>query len=160
MDLSVVPDLTMRGQDDPHGRAAGVRPPTLGQLAARVRHLAARPAEWWGLVRFDPAGAVHVPLDDRTWLTTWPPGPGAPIPAQVSTLVAGELAEVTITAHGVTERPLRANRIRVHGGAPGASPAEPRRDPRDGAQSLTNPGPAFAVSLHAGAVRPWDLPTT
>ncbi len=40
---------------------------------------------------------------------------------------------MTITERGVTERPLRANRIRVHGGP----------------QALTNPG-AFAVSLHAG----------
>ncbi|GGT92468.1 MULTISPECIES: cysteine dioxygenase [Actinomadura] len=144
MDLSVVPDLTMRGQDDPHGRAAAVRPATVGQLAARVRDLAGRPAEWWRLVRFDAAGPVHLPLDGQTWLTTWPPGHGGTIRAQVSTLIAGELAEVTITARGVTERPLRANRVRVHGGS----------------HALTNPGPAFAVSLHAGAGRPQVLPST
>ncbi|MES9606491.1 cysteine dioxygenase [Actinomadura sp. NPDC000929] len=144
MDLSVVPDLTMRGQDDPHGRATAVRTATVGQLAARVGDLAGRPGEWWRLVRFDAAGPVHVPLDGRTWLTTWPPGHGGTIPTRVSTLIAGELAEVTITARGVTERPLRANRVRVHGGPP----------------ALTNPGPAFAVSLHAGAGRPWDLPPT
>ena len=38
-----------------------------------------------------------------------------------------------LAADGVTERPLRANRIRVHGGP----------------QTFTNPGPAFALSLHA-----------
>ncbi|MEV3921576.1 cysteine dioxygenase [Actinomadura coerulea] len=144
MDLSVVPDLTMRGQDDPHGRETAVRPATVGQLAARVRDLAACPVEWWRLVRFDAAGPVHVPLDGQTWLTTWPPGHGGTVRAQVSTLIAGELAEMTITARGVTERPLRANRVRVHGGS----------------HALTNPGPAFAVSLHAGAGRPRGLPST
>lgn len=141
MDLSVVPDLTMHGQDDPHGRALGVRPPTVGQLAARVRELAARPDEWWRLVRFDAAEPRHIPLDDEAglttgltvWLTTWPPGHGGTVHGGVSTIVAGELAVVTITERGVTERPLRANRVRVHG-----SP-----------QALTNPGPAFAVTLHA-----------
>ncbi|HEY8482083.1 MAG TPA: cysteine dioxygenase [Spirillospora sp.] len=136
----MVPDLTMRGQDDPHGRAATVHPPTVGQLAARVRDLAARPAAWWGRAGFDAERPVHVRLDDRVWLTTWPPGHAGPVHGTVSTLVAGELAEVAITESGVTERPLRANRVRVH-----AAP------PRGGApNTLTNPGPAFAVSLHAG----------
>ncbi|TDD80965.1 cysteine dioxygenase [Actinomadura darangshiensis] len=142
MDLSVVPDLTMRGQDDPHGRAGTVRPPTVGQLAARVRDLAAHPGEWWGLVRFDDGGPVHIPLDDDTWLTTWPPGHGGTVHDQVSTLIAGEVAEVTITGRGVTGRPLPANRVRVHGGS----------------SALTNPGPAFAVTLHAGAARSLDRP--
>ncbi|MFG1850632.1 cysteine dioxygenase [Actinomadura geliboluensis] len=133
MDLSVVPDIAMRGQDDPHGRAVAVRPPTAGQLAARVRDLAGRPDAWWRLVRFDAAGPRDVPLGDGVWLTTWPPGHGGTVHGGVSTLVAGELAVVAITERGVTERPLRANRVRVHGGP----------------QALTNPGPAFAVSLHA-----------
>ncbi|MEV5825129.1 cysteine dioxygenase [Spirillospora sp. NPDC052242] len=133
----MVPDLTMRGQDDPHGRAATVSPPTVGRLAARVHALAARPADWWRLIGFDDAGPVRVPLgtdgDVPVWLTTWPPGHGATVDARVSTLIAGELTEVLITPDGVTERPLRANRVRVH--------AAPR--------ALTNPGPAYAVSLHA-----------
>ncbi|MGH3243367.1 MAG: cysteine dioxygenase [Spirillospora sp.] len=130
----MVPDLTMRGQDDPHGRAITVRPPTVGQLAARISDLARRPEEWWGLAGFDPAGPVRVELAEQVWLTSWPPGPGGTVHAQVSTLIAGELAVVTIAECGVTERPLRANRVRVHGGP----------------HALTNPGPAFAVSLHAG----------
>lgn len=137
MDLSVVPDLTMRGQDDPHDRAVALRPPTVGQLAARVRELAGRPDEWWRLVRFDADRPQDVPLDGTTWLTTWPPGHGGTVHGGVSTLVAGELAVVTLTERGVTERPLRANRIRVHGGP----------------QALTNPGPAFAVSLHAAGTQ-------
>ncbi|MFI0370221.1 cysteine dioxygenase [Actinomadura sp. 1N219] len=138
MDLSVAPDITMRGQDDPHDRARTVRPPTVGQLAARISDLAGRPAEWWRLVGFDASGPVHVELADQVWLTTWPPGHGGTVHGQVSTLIAGELAEVTIAECGVTERPLRANRVRVHGGP----------------HALTNPGPAFAVSLHAGAPTP------
>jgi hypothetical protein len=131
----VVPDLIMRGQDDPHGRALTVRPPTVGQLASLVADLAARPEVWWRLAEFDPAGPSHVALDALAWLTAWPPGRGGTVHGEVSTLIAGELAEVTIAECGVTERALRANRVRVHGGP----------------CALTNPGPAFAVSLHAAA---------
>ncbi|GAA0599122.1 cysteine dioxygenase [Actinomadura livida] len=140
----MVPDLTMRGQEDPHGRAITAHPPTVGQLAALVREVAGRPAEWWRLVGFDADRPVHVRLDDQVWLTTWPPGHGGPVRGRVSTLLAGELAEVVIAESGVTERPLRANRVRVHGtAADGESP-----------NALTNPGPAFAVSLHAGGPGP------
>lgn len=134
----------MRGQDDPHGRAATAHPPTIGQLAARVRDLAARPAAWWGRAGFDADRPVHVRLDDHVWLTTWPPGHGGPVRGAVSTLVAGELAEVAIAETGVTGRPLRPNRVRVHGTpASGEAPS-----------ALTNPGPAFAVTLHAGGPPP------
>ncbi|GGV32333.1 hypothetical protein GCM10010182_65030 [Actinomadura cremea] len=133
----MVPDLTMRGQDDPHGRAVTAAPPTIGRLAARVHALAARPADWWRLIGFDDSAPARILLDDTggvpVWLTTWPPGHGATVEARVSTLIAGELAEVVITPDGVTERFLRANRVRVHAG------------PR----AMTNPGPAYAVSLHA-----------
>ncbi|MFC9969291.1 cysteine dioxygenase [Spirillospora sp. NPDC127200] len=139
----MVPDITMRGQDDPHGRALTARPPTVGQLAARIRALAARPADWWPTVRFDPAAPVRVRLDAvegvRLWLTTWPPGHRTDVHdhagTEVSTVLAGELAEIKIDGDGVTERPLRANRVRVHGGGH--------------THELTNPGPAYAVTLHA-----------
>ncbi|MFD0685525.1 cysteine dioxygenase [Actinomadura fibrosa] len=137
----MVPDLTMRGQDDPHGRATIARQPTVGQLAARLGELAARPAGWWRLVGFD-AVPVKILLDEldgvRVWLTTWPPGHRTRVHdhtgTAVSTLIAGELAEVVIASDGVTERPLRANRVRVHGSR---------------THAFSNPGPAFAVSLHA-----------
>ncbi|ACY99757.1 MULTISPECIES: cysteine dioxygenase type I [Thermomonospora] len=141
MDLDVVPDLTMRGQDDPHGLAAQL-PPTVGQLAARIGELAARPDRWWHLVRPDPAAPGQVALEEtggvRVWLTTWPPGHRTDVHdhggTHVSTVVAGELTERVLTADGVTERPLRANRVRVHGGR---------------THEIHNPGPAYAITLHA-----------
>lgn len=142
MDLDLVPDIAMRGQDDPHGLAT-TRPPTVGQVAAAVRELAGRPEEWWHLVRPDPAGPGRVRLEAdggvQMWLTTWPPGHRTDVHdhggTRVSTVLAGELTEVVIAADGVTERPLRANRVRVHGGGR--------------THELTNPGPAYAVTLHA-----------
>jgi predicted metal-dependent enzyme (double-stranded beta helix superfamily) len=142
VNLDTIPDLTMRGQDDPHGLATG-RPPTVGQLAARIGELAGRPDAWWHLVRLDPAAPGRVVLEEtggvRVWLTTWPPGHRTDVHdhggTRVSTVIAGELTEIVIAADGVTERPLRANRIRVHGG--GRS------------HEITNPGPAYAITLHA-----------
>ncbi|MFC6884350.1 MULTISPECIES: cysteine dioxygenase [Actinomadura] len=142
----MVPDLTMRGHDDPHGRTVRSRPPTVGQLAVRLRELAARPGDWWHRVAFDPDAPVRVALSEargvRTWLVTWPPGHRTGVHdhggTSVSTVIAGELAEVTIASDGVAERPLRTNRVRVHGGGH--------------AHELTNPGPAYAVTLHAVAV--------
>ncbi|GAA2634304.1 cysteine dioxygenase [Actinomadura fulvescens] len=143
MNLDMVPDITMRGQDDPHGRSSAERPPTVGQLATRIHDLTARPGDWWHLVRFSFDGPVRVRLDEvdgiQLWLTTWPPGHRTDVHdhagTEVSTIIAGELAEVRITAEGVTERPLRANRVRVHGGGR--------------THELTNPGPAYAITLHA-----------
>jgi hypothetical protein len=143
VDLDVIPDITMRGQDDPHGRALTSRTTTVGQLAARVGELAGRPADWWHLVLLDPAGLRQVPLTGpdgiRLWLTTWPPGHRADLHGhgvtEVSTVIAGELTEITIAPEGVTERPLRANRVRVHAGGH--------------THELHNPGPAFAITLHA-----------
>jgi hypothetical protein len=155
MKIDVVPDITMRGQADPHGRAAAPRRPTVGQLATGLRELAGRRADWWALIHFDPTGPSHVRLDPGAagltgaaglWLTAWPPGHRAPgdHDAEVSMLVAGELIEVTIGQDGVTERPLRAGRTRV------------RRTGQagDGAHELHNPGAAYAVTLHARPPRP------
>ncbi|MDL4776193.1 MULTISPECIES: cysteine dioxygenase [Thermomonosporaceae] len=144
MNLDMVPDLTMRGQDDPHGRVLRRRPPTVGQLAARVHALAARPGDWWHRVTFDAAAPVRVPLGgaDGTglWLTVWPPGHRTGLHghagAVVSAVIVGELAEVTLASDGVAGRALRANRVRVHGGGH--------------THELTNPGPSYAITLHAG----------
>ena len=140
MSLDTIPDITMRGQDDPHGLATATAP-TVGQLAARIHRLAGRPDQWWHLVSPHPGQPDQVVLEDdgvRIWLTTWPPGHRTDVHdhggTHVSTVIAGELIEIVIGADGVTERPLRANRIRVHGGR---------------AHEITNPGPAYAVTLHA-----------
>jgi hypothetical protein len=146
MKIDVVPDITMRGQDDPHGRAAGRRPPTVGQLATGLRDLAGRRADWQALIRFDPARPTRVHIDTFRWLTIWPPGHRAGLPADhgagVSTLVAGELIEVTIGPDGVTESPMRTGRTRVHG----AGPADDTRE-------LHNPGATYAITLHARPCR-------
>ncbi|WP_433329193.1 cysteine dioxygenase [Spirillospora sp. CA-294931] len=137
MNLDMVPDLAMRGQDDPHGRPVAPRPPTVGQLASRVRRLVTRPGDWWHLVTFGDE-PVRVPLDEGVWLMVWPPGHRSGVEGpEVSAVVAGELAEVTIDGDGVTERPLRGSRVQVRGGAT--------------ARELVNLGPAYAVTLHASA---------
>lgn len=143
MFLDVIPDITMHGQADPHGRAVSGRPPTVGRLAALVHEHTTRPDAWWHLVRFDPAAPVRVPLDGGAegvalWLTAWPPGhrtePHEHDAGEVVTLIAGELAEVTITPRGASERRLAVGRVRVHGGGH--------------LHELANPGAAYAVTLH------------
>lgn len=129
MNFSVIPDITMQGDVPVRTRAL-----TIGDLAALVRDVAARPAYWWNLARFDgepvPVAAAH-----DLWLTAWAPGHRADPGAAVLAVVAGELSERTITDGGVAERTLRANRIRVYGSD----------DPRE----LLNQGPGYALSLHA-----------
>jgi hypothetical protein len=129
MNFSVIPDITMQGDAPERVRAL-----TTGNLASLVRDVAARPAYWWHLARFDgepvPVAAAH-----DLWLTAWPPGHRADPSAAVLTVLAGELSERTITDQGVAERTLRANRIRVYGSG----------HPRE----LLNQGPGYALSLHA-----------
>lgn len=141
MNLDVIPDITMQGQDDPHRRANPERPPTIGRLAALVHDHIARPEDWWHLVRFDPAAPARVSLDGvegiELWLTAWPPGHRMEPHAhgRVVTLIAGELTEVTVTPGGVTERRLPVGRVRVHGGGH--------------LREVANSGAAYAVTLHA-----------
>ncbi len=133
MNFSAIPDITQQVREP---AAAG--PPTIGRLAGVLRDVAARPAYWWQLARFDGV-PVALPAFPELWLRAWPPGHRAvPVAAPgVLAVLAGELAERTITEQGVAERTLRANRIRVYG-----TPL-----PRE----LLNPGPAYALSLHAAA---------
>ena len=129
MNFSVIPDLTMQS----HAPASTL---TVGNLAGLVREVATRPAYWWHLARFDGT-PVLVAAASELWLSAWPPGHRAAPEAAVITVLAGELLEQTITGQGVAERTLRANRIRVYG----------TDDPRE----LVNPGPGYALSLHATA---------
>jgi hypothetical protein len=120
----------MQGDSSPY---ASARTLTVGRLAGLVRELAARPADWWHLVSFDGV-PVRLAAECGLWLTAWPPGHRADPHAGLLAVLAGELAEQTITERGVAERTLRANRVQVYGGG---SPRE-----------LVNPGPGFAISLH------------
>jgi hypothetical protein len=129
MNFSAIPDITMQGDAPERVRAL-----TTGNLASLVRDVAARPAYWWHLARFD-GEPVPVAAARDLWLTAWPPGHRADPGAAVLAVLAGELSERTITDHGVAERTLRANRIRVYGSD----------DPRE----LLNQGPGYALSLHA-----------
>ena len=129
MNFSVIPDLTMQSD-------TAVRGVTVGRLAGLVREVAARPSYWWHLARFDGT-PVPVAAANELWLSAWPPGHRADPGAAVLTVLAGELLEQTITPQGVAERTLRANRIRVYGSG----------NPRE----LVNPGPGYALSLHATA---------
>jgi predicted metal-dependent enzyme (double-stranded beta helix superfamily) len=152
MDLDLVPDITMRGQDDPHQRVIAKHPPTVGRLAALIHEHMARPGDWWHLVRFDPARPFRLRLDDaedsELWLTVWPPGHRTRLhdhdATPVAMLIAGELTEVAISPDGVAERPLRTNRVRVFAPrAPSSSPGEGRL------HELANPGSTYAITLHA-----------
>ncbi|MDN3357150.1 cysteine dioxygenase [Actinomadura sp. DC4] len=126
MNFSVIPDITLQARPE-----SGTV--TIGRLAGVVREMAARPAYWWHLARFD---GTPVPVADDLWLWGWPPGHRAvPAGPGVLTVLAGELSERTITDQGVAERTLRANRIRVYGA--------------DHPREVVNLGPGYALSLHA-----------
>jgi hypothetical protein len=127
MNFSAIPDLTMQGHEAVDGL-------TVGRLAGIVREIAARPAYWWNLARFDGTPVLIAAASDL-WLSAWPPGHRADPRAAVLTVLAGELSERTITDQGVAERTLRANRIRVYGA--------------DHPRELVNLGPGYALSLHA-----------
>ncbi len=151
-DISTAPELAqlawVPASAPPFGSLGGnTGHMTAGRLAGLVRAAAADPARWWHLVRFDPGRPIHLRLEAEAacelWLVTTPPGyrgtsrdygPGC----EVLTVVAGELAERTITAAGAADRPLRPNRVRVHG--------------RGHLHETVNPGTCYAVSLCAYAI--------
>ena len=164
LDLSTAPEIAqLAGEGAPHepfGYTRGSNRLTAGSLAALVRETAADPARWWSRVRFDPERPVRTRLAAapgwELWLVTTPPGhrsgrhglsnAGARAPAggpqrpkapacEVVTVLAGELAEYTITGQGRQMRPLLPNRVRVRGHGY-------RRE-------TVNPGGCYAVSLHA-----------
>ncbi len=152
LDISVAPELAQLARipasAPPLRRIGGLNPPvTAGRLAGLLRVAVADPARWWHRVQFDPRRPVHVLLDEapgcELWLVTTPPGFRGALRdhrrgCEVFTVVAGELAERTITATGAAEMALRPNRIRVHG--------------RGHVHETVNPGGCYAVSLCAHAV--------
>jgi hypothetical protein len=151
LDISTSPELAqlalLPASAPPFGKLGGISGQvTAGRLAGLVRAVAAEPARWWHLVRFDPGRPVHLRLDAapgyELWLVTTPPGYRGALPdcgpgCAALTVVAGELAERTITAAGAADRPLRPNRVRVRG--------------RGHLHETVNPGTCYAVSICAHA---------
>jgi hypothetical protein len=133
VNLSVIPDLIRQGEPGPRISGHAL---TVGRLAGLVRELAARPADWWHLVRFDGA-PVSLAVECELWLSAWPPGRRTDPRAGLLAVLAGELTERTISERGVAERTLRANRVQVYGGG--------------FARELVNDGPGFAITLHTAA---------
>jgi hypothetical protein len=151
LDVSIAPEFAqlalVPASAQPFGKLGGMSGQvTAGRLASLVRAVAADPARWWHLARFDPSRPVYLRLDAvpgyELWLVTTPPGyrgvsrdcgPGC----AALTVVAGELAERTITGAGAVDRPLRPNRVRVRG--------------RGHLHETLNPGTCFAVSICAHA---------
>lgn len=103
-------------------------PRTAGRQAGQLSELAAAPQRWWDLVRFDPAAPVRVPVPGTAgaWLLILPPGAVTDCDCGYATLLAGEAAEAG--------RPLRAGRVRVHGGG--------------GRHLMLGAGHGYSVSLH------------
>src|SRR3569833_2717518 len=132
MNFSVIPDITLQARP----KSAGTF--TIGRLAGVEREMAAQPARWWHLARFD---GTPVPVADDLWLSAWPPGhrvvpavPAVPGGPGVLAVLAGGLSERTITDQGDAERTLRANRERENGA--------------DHPPELLNLGPGSAVNQH------------
>jgi hypothetical protein len=131
-DLSVAPEIAQlaapfvplsQSHDHP---AAGPR--TDGRQAGQLSELAAAPQRWWDLVRFDPDAPLRVPVPGTAgaWLLVLPPGAVTDCDCGYATLLAGEAAEAG--------RPLRAGRVRVHGGG--------------GTHRMLGAGHGYSVSLH------------
>jgi hypothetical protein len=129
-DLSVAPEIAQLAAPlvllPPSPESAAPR--TDGRQAGLLSELAASPQRWWDLVRFDPGAPLRVPVPgtDGAWLLVLPPGAVTDCDCGYATLLAGELAEAG--------RPLRAGRVRVHGGG--------------GGHQMVAAGHGYSVSLH------------
>ena len=144
-DLSVAPEIAQLalggngGTSSPPIPGSPEEPPTrthtVGRRAAELGELAAAPQRWWDLVRFDPDGPLRIPVPGAagTWLLVLPPGAVTDCDCRYATLLAGEAAEAG--------RPLRAGRVRVHGGR--------------SRHSARGAGHGYSVSLHRedGSIR-------
>ncbi|HET6186267.1 MAG TPA: cysteine dioxygenase [Trebonia sp.] len=132
-DLSVAPEIAQLAAPFvlPAQSRDSAAPHTVGRKAGQLSELAAAPQRWWDLVRFDPDAAVRVPVPGTAgaWLVVLPPGAVTDCDCGYATLLAGEAAEAG--------RPLRAGRVRVHGG--GAT------------HRLLGAGHGYSVSLHYAA---------
>jgi hypothetical protein len=132
-DLSVAPEIAQLAAPFvplPPSRDS-FAPRTDGHQAGLLSELAAAPQRWWDLVRFDPDAPLRVPVPGTAgaWLLVLPPGAVTDCDCGYATLLAGEVAEAG--------RPLRAGRVRVHGGG--------------GRHRMLGAGHGYSVSLHRPA---------
>jgi hypothetical protein len=131
-DLSVAPEIAQLAAPFvlPQSRESAA-PPTVGRKAGQLSELAAAPQRWWDLVRFDPDAPLRVPVPGTAgaWLLVLPPGAVTDCDCGYATLLAGAVAEAG--------RPLRAGRVRVHGGG--------------GRHRVLGSGHGYSVSLHHAA---------
>jgi hypothetical protein len=132
-DLSVAPEIAQLAAPfvlPPQSRDSAA-PHTVGRKAGQLSELAAAPQRWWDLVRFDPDAPLRVPVPGTAgaWLLVLPPGAVTDCDCGYATLLAGEAAEAG--------RPLRAGRVRVHGGG--------------GQHRMLGAGHGYSVSLHYAA---------
>jgi hypothetical protein len=132
-DLSVAPEIAQLAAPFvplPLSRD-GAAPRTDGRQAGLLSGLAASPQRWWDLVRFDPDSPLRVPVPGTAgaWLLVLPPGAVTDCDCGYATLLAGEVSEAG--------RPLRAGRVRVHGGG--------------GRHRMLGAGHGYSVSLHQPA---------
>jgi hypothetical protein len=132
-DLSVAPEIAQLAAPfvlPPQSRESAA-PHTVGRKAGQLSELAAAPQRWWDLVRFDPDAPLRVPVPGTAgaWLLVLPPGAVTDCDCGYATLLAGEVAEAG--------RPLRAGRVRVHGGGEG--------------HRMLGAGHGYSVSLHYAA---------
>ena len=130
-DLSVAPEIAQLADPFVPAQHAAAVPRTDGRIAGDLADLAATPQRWWDLVRFDPDAPLRVPVPGTAgaWLLVLPPGAVTDCDCGYATLLAGEVAEAG--------RPLRAGRVRVHGGG--------------GQHRMLGAGHGYAVSLHYAA---------
>jgi hypothetical protein len=130
-DLSVAPEIAQLAAPlaAPPQARAGSAPRTEGRLAGDLARLAAAPQRWWDLVRFDAAAPVRIPVPgaEGAWLLILPPGGAADCDCSRATLLAGEATEAAA--------PLRAGRVRLHGGGAG--------------HRVRGAGHGFSVTLHS-----------
>ena len=141
-DLSVAPEIAQLADPFVPPQHAAAAPRTDGRIAGALTELAATPQRWWDLVRFDPAGPVRLPVpgEPGAWLLVLPPGTAVDCDCQQATALAGEATEAPHEQR-TQPSPLRAGRVRVHGGR--------------SRHSARGAGHGYSVSLHRedGSIR-------
>src|SRR5579859_2953685 len=110
-------------------------------LAREIRRIVSDPQQWWHSVRFSRLGHEKIELGIRgLWIAVLPPG-GEPMTCDCDalTVIAGTVAEQTVTDGGALASVLVPGRIRVHG--------------EGHVHQIRAAGDGYSVSLHGSASR-------